>query len=164
MAKKAHPAVARDQFAKRVRKAGRVRPLPPSLRGTPPVVTWRVRGCRCLVLSVYLTPDGWALDGRDFTVPMAEWIARTQSGADEEGAAARTLDGYRAGHWAAFSPREIAGISKVLSLDVDLWEPATFELGCEHGHGHKPLADLAADCRKVRATRAPVRRPIAWDG
>lgn len=152
---RARDAVTRDKIGKRASRAGYR--VPPEFRGAPAVVTWRVRGCRCLVLSVYLTPDGWGLSGRSFTVPMPEWIERSNHGD-------LTLESYRAGRWAAPSAGKVRGHVGTLPLDVDAWDEATrFELGCPHGHGYWPLSDLAADCRQMLATRTEVTRAVAWD-
>lgn len=156
--KKPHPAVARGRLAHGTVKRGF--PLPKEFKSAPPMVTWRVAGCRCRVLSVYLTPDGWALDGEDFKVSIPEWLDRINpDGTAMAGEVPITLENYRAGLFSAFSPGNVAGVRQMLDLDVATWPVTRFEVGCDHAHGHVDLADLAADCAEVRATRTPLRDP-----
>ncbi|GAB3267342.1 hypothetical protein GCM10027425_33870 [Alteromonas gracilis] len=158
MVKKAHPAVARDRFARRAARWGS--PLRQSQRGTPPVATWRA-ACRCLILSVYLTPDGWALDGRDFKLSTPDWIKRQRErGVTEIDGVELTLENYRTGRYAAFGTGEVSGFAHLLPLDLAEWEVGErrFEVGCPHGYGHFPLAEVHSACGEVRATRTTVAR------
>lgn len=151
MTDKAHRTAARDAM---FRQFG-----DPTSKGSPPIVTWRCTE-RCILLRVYLTPEGWVLDGQDFKVPMDEWVRRTTSEGQVLGDVEQSLETYREGKWAAFNPRQVDGIQKVMPLDLDQWEHARFEVGCRHGHGHQHTADLAEDCSTMRATRRAVMRSI----
>lgn len=164
MTEKPHPAQARARLANAIVKRGFS--LPAEHRSAPPMVTWRASECRCRVLSVYLTADGWVIDGEDFRVPMPEWIARVNpDGTAMAGDVAVTLDNYRAGRFAAFGAGEVSGVRQTLDLELDDWPTsATFEVGCNHGHGWRSLSELAEDCAQVRATRSPLPSPrlIRW--
>lgn len=159
MTEKPHTAAARARLANMTVRRGY--DLPAAYRSAPPMVTWRVSECRCRVLSVYLSSDGWVIDGEDFDVPIPEWIDRINpDGTATVGGVPVTLDSYRAGRFAAFNPGTVTGVQQVLDLDVETWPAGgVFEVGCGHWHGEVPLADLAADCAEVKATRAPLRDP-----
>lgn len=161
--RKAHPVAAKNVMGRRFRRAGLQ--VPQQFQTAPPVVTWRAQPCRQWILLVYLTPKGWALDGRDFTIPLPQWIERVNAGGDSvtDDGVEFTLDRYRAGEWGSFNPREISGLQKLLPLDIDAWEAATFEVGCDHGTTRRPLTDLADDCRDFRRTRRRVVRHVPLD-
>lgn len=162
MSDKRHPAAVKHALTRRLRKLNLE--VPTEYQAMPPVVTWRARGCRCWLLHVYLTPDGWVLDGRDFPEPITSWIKRLNPDGTRtlDDGTPITLESYRAGRWSAFSTGEVSGVRVVLPHDVDEWEVAQFEVGCQHGAELRPLSDVAEDCRTFRATRRAVTRSVAY--
>ncbi|MFC5998283.1 hypothetical protein ACFP6A_06030 [Quadrisphaera sp. GCM10027208] len=139
--------------------------MPPAYKSALPMVTWRAEACRCRLLTVYLTPAGWVLDGEDFRIPVPAWLERITAAGQLPDGLAGTLDEYRAGRFAAFTPGRVAGVHETLDVDPETWPATRFEVGCRHGHGYVDLADVAADCSQVRATRRPLPDParrLVW--
>lgn len=155
--RKAHQAATRARTARVLRRHG-----VQDARTARPVIQWRGAGCRCALLRVYLTPQGWVLDGEDFRESVPRWIDRINPDgtATLDDGTPLTLDAYRAGRWAAFDRREIAGVQRLLPLDVEAWGGARFEVGCRHGQTRCDLADLADDAREVRHARRAVSRAV----
>jgi hypothetical protein len=146
--------------------------LPADRRTAPAVVVWRAKPCTCRTLTVYLDPEGWHLDGDRFRVPMPEFVERLRQGGfteirDEQAGTSIevSLENYRAGLFRSFGPRRIDGCAYSQPLAFDAWDLNTvpaFEVGCDHGRGLRPMADVLADCRLFRAGREQVKRPIRW--
>ncbi|HLV03941.1 MAG TPA: hypothetical protein VKY79_05100 [Actinomycetaceae bacterium] len=146
---------------------------PPGHGPGRPMIVWRRAGCRCRVLRLYLTPEGWELIGDDYRVKPDEWL-RMVGAVDDDGHPVTlddggkvTLDDRDAGNVVLIGLREVDGMTDTLPLDIDAWPTGVrMQLGCDHGHGTAPVADLAADARTVRHTRQPLetRRSVVLDG
>lgn len=133
-----------------------------------PVVTWRALGCRHRLMRVFLTPSGWHLLTDGFRVNPEEWLRRIGA-VDATGNPETLEDGTEVslaarddGRLAFFNLREVAGLDKILSLDIDDWPQVRFEVGCNCGAALFRLSEVAEDCRKFRETRRRVqsRKPV----
>lgn len=158
-----HPIIARAQMTRYLEREGY--PVPTKHRGSPPMIEWRAGDCRCWLLRVYLTPEGWVMHGRTFTVGLDEWIERinpdgTRTIPTDNGPLPLTVDTYRANLWSAFNAGEVPGVQGMLDLDPDTWKPAKFEVGCNHGQVFAPLSDLADDVRAVRRDQRKMARRV----
>lgn len=131
-----------------------------------PAVEWRRRECGCWLLRVYLTPQGWRVQGRDFRVEPNEWLRRL--GAESpEGNVATTPEGVDInlaardrGEIHFWSLRVVEGMLEYLPHDLDAWPTGRPEIGCSHWPGVADIGDLAADCRL--AINTPSRKwPVA---
>lgn len=147
------PVVARNRARNSLRRKGYASPFPTS----PPVVVWRATECRCRVLSVYLSPEGWHMDGAAFYIPVDEWARRV--GGDAEMAAA-ILSGEVP--TMARDRRRVKGFTETFPLDLTEWSHGKFQIGCRHGHGWASTRDLLADCQQAKACRVRVDRPVMW--
>lgn len=156
--------VARARFARQVARAGAA--VPPEFRTARPVIEWRRKACRCWLLRVHLTPNGWVLEGRPFTVSTSDWVDRVGKAGTHtlEDGTPMDLAAYRAGKFTSSSPRTVEGVTKLLPLDASEWPTAKFELGCPHWSGYRGLEDLAHDVTEFRKRRRAVSRTLAEDG
>lgn len=152
--------VVRARVSDHLRGAGYAVPL--EMQSTLAVVVWRAKPCNCRVLRVFLTPDGWQLLGESFHISAEEWFERVAPDAPSHDGVPITLESYRAGLIGAFNLRDVEGIERMLPLDFTEWPTAKFEVGCDHGHEYRSVADVLADCEAVRATRAATKRDIEW--
>lgn len=116
-----------------------------------PMVVWRRRGCREILLSVYLRPSGWHVVAEDFEQIAPEWLERT-------GLESSLLDQHRSGE--AFIPnlRKVRGQRfPVLPHSVDEWpDGLSYEVGCPHAVYVRSLSYLAEQCRRVAETHERV--------
>ncbi len=140
-------------------------------RSAPEVVIWRAKPCNCRVLAVYLDPGGWHLAGDRFRVSLEEQLARLREAgltevpiSDDGTTVELTLENYRAGMFRSFTARRVSGVQHSQPLDFADWRDlsARFEVGCDHGRGLRPMADVLEDCRAFRASRKREDRPIYW--
>lgn len=143
--------------------------LPKGHEHDRPVVQWRRRGCRDRLLRVFLSPAGWHLLTEGFRVTPQEWLRRVGATDDhgqpvEVAGVPATMTAHAAGDLHFLHLREVDGLYRLLPLPVDEWEPARFEVGCDHEQYEVALADVADDCRRARRDRHRVTRELRPNG
>ena len=147
-----------------IRQGGAV---PVTYQHAGPMVVWHRRGCRCRLLRVFLSPEGWTLLAEDFRVKPDDWLRRID--AVDEAGNPREVDGVpvtveardEGQLWLA-NLRQVQGIERQYPLDVDSWpDPlAHFEVGCDDETSDALLSDVADDCRQAIRTGRVVSRDV----
>lgn len=157
---------AQHSFRVAVKKSDRIRQARRGPGVGDPMAEWE-NTCRCRLARLYLTPEGWHFIGNDRRVHHpTDWLHRYMTTPDgepvtDEHGTPVTLDARDAGQITFNEFRKVRGVSDTFPLEIDDWPtPYRIPVGCDHGEGHLPIADVMAVARKVRDTRVRLRKRL----
>ncbi len=124
-----------------------------NIHSPQPAIVWRHRDCRCVLLEVFRTLEGWRLE-----VPRANPPDRLD----------RAFPAWvlKAGPWTTKRVRYTGMDTKNLPPNPGEWPELDFAISCAHHHFTqgwtygRGIADLRADAEAAIAGGAPVLRVL----
>lgn len=119
-----------------------------------PLVEWRHRGCRCLLLQAYLSPQGWQV-----VIP-----SHPEEFPNQHSAIPGGWTGNEADQWVRIGRSARRDRKWSLPLDRESWDLPALHVACSHGVVASTEELLLGDVGKAVATRRRVFRDLSGRG